>query len=82
MGRRGCDRHFRFGRDAIVHGNITLATGNRLYIGDPTENTDAVYFSRSFNVPDETLTSLVLGDNATAPGLDAFGVKPTPLGAM
>lgn len=63
-----------------VSGNIQLPVGNRVQFGavgnfgSTAENTDAIFFARDNAATNVSNLRLVVGDDAVAPGLDAFSI--------
>lgn len=59
-----------------VAGNIKLRTGDRLYFGDPSENTDPIYFIRSNNGTNATFLTLNIGDDPSS-SIEWFRIQET-----
>lgn len=55
-----------------VAGNVKIRTNDRLYFGQPGEETDTFFLSRFRFAADESVLELGLGDNPSAVGNDAF----------
>lgn len=57
-----------------VEGDIKIRSEDRLYFGDPNENTDPVYFERTNPGSDDTFLTLVIGNENGGSQTDWFKV--------